>query len=140
MHLQTFLSTCCISFVSVNSFIIGIASTSLLSPKHAQDNFNVRRNKSTIAELKEIRSNRIGLLQSNFPFAHYVTLFSFGFAMCLVFLIDVNCGKFASDEVTLKIHWAMTLGTCTILSTTCCDSHDPFEGSHAVRLCIKLQR
>jgi len=87
---------------------------------------------TAISELKEYRSNRIALLQSNFPIAHYVTLATLALSICVIFLIDAGCKIMATDVVILKIFWAMTLGTFTILSTTCYDLRDPFQGSYAV--------
>ena len=87
---------------------------------------------TAICELKEYRCNRIALLQSNFPLAHYVTLAILASSICVIFLIDAGCKIMATDVIILKIFWAMTLGTFTTLTTTCYDLRDPFQGSYAV--------
>lgn len=87
---------------------------------------------TAISELKEYRSNRIALLQSNFPIAHYVTLAILALSICVIFLIDSSTKTLATDVIILKMFWSMTLGTFTILSTTCYDLRDPFRGSYAV--------
>merc|ERR1711923_201914 len=46
---------------------------------------------NAISELKEYRSNRIALLQSNFPLAHYFTLATLAGSICIMFLIDAGC-------------------------------------------------
>lgn len=97
-----------------------------------KNNFVIPYVNTAICELKEYRSNRIALLQSNFPLAHYITLATLAFSICIIFLIDAGCKVLATDVLILKIFWAMTLGTFTILSTTCYDLRDPFQGSYAV--------
>ena len=90
---------------------------------------------TAIRELKEYRSNRIALLQSNFPIAHYVPLAILALSICAMYLIDSGCKILPANVLILKIFWSMTLGTFTILSTTCYDLRDPFQGSYGVSIC-----
>lgn len=87
---------------------------------------------AAISELKEYRSNRIGVLQSNYPPAHYITLGLLATSICLVFFVDVYTNHISEDDTLLKIYWAITLGTFTILTTTCYDLHNAFQGSYSV--------
>jgi len=86
---------------------------------------------AAISELKEYRSNRIGVLQSNYPPTHYITLGLLATSICLVFFVDVYTNHVSEDDTILKIYWAITLGTFTILTTSCYDLHNAFQGSYS---------
>jgi Protein of unknown function (DUF4239) len=88
---------------------------------------------SSVARLREQRTNRITALQSIYPPLHYLILGLLALAECVAFLMETDQELlYFLNAFQLKVLWSMLCGTFVACFAVFVELRAPFSGSYQI--------
>ena len=88
----------------------------------------------SIVSLNEHRSDRVALILSVFPTAHWLVMIALTLTNIMAFLVASNQqpNQYFSSSFQLQLMYTTLVGVCAVTAMLCLDLADPFRGSFSL--------
>jgi len=89
----------------------------------------------SIVSLNEHRSDRVALILSVFPQAHWLVMIALTWTNIMAFIVASNLQQltpYVSSSFQLQLMYTTLVGVCSVTAMLCLDLADPFRGSFSL--------